>query len=222
MSFPPDVGLSDRPLRGITFMVLGIAAFSVMDGLSKWLVMVAPIFEIMVLRNSLTLLLVVPMVARAGGVRALGTRRGWAHATRAGLSVVALLTFFEALRHLPLATCIAIGFAAPLFMTAASVVLLRERVGIHRWAAIVVGFLGVLVIAWPESGVISWPAALMIVSSLCFALSMITVRWLARTEGDAAMLFIRTSASRSRGSWGCRSSGRRRRSRTSSSSSRWR
>lgn len=170
-------------------MLLGIGAFSLTDALAKWMVGAAPILEIVAIRNSFTLLLILPAVVRAGGVRALKTRRGWGHAGRAVLSVGALLTFFEALRYLPLATCIAIGFAAPLFMTLSSVVLLREHVGPHRWAAIALGFVGVLIISWPDSGgFISWPALLMVISSLCFALAMTSVRWLSRTESDVAML----------------------------------
>ncbi|HEX9466124.1 MAG TPA: DMT family transporter [Alphaproteobacteria bacterium] len=194
MSFPPPTAPSDRPLRGITYMLLGIGAFSLTDALAKWIVAAAPIPEVVAIRNGFTLLLILPAVIRAGGLRALATQRGGAHATRALLSVGALLTFFEALRQLPLATCIAIGFAAPLFMTVASVVMLREHVGVHRWAAIGVGFVGVLIIAWPDAGgFLSWPAVLMLLSSLCFALAMTSVRWLARTESDVAMLFYQNT-----------------------------
>jgi drug/metabolite transporter (DMT)-like permease len=171
-----------------------VTAFSATDGLSKWIVMAAPIFEIVAIRNALVLLMIMPMVGRAGGVRALATRRGWAHVLRAATSIGALLTFFAALRELPLATSIAITFASPLFMTVASVLLLGERVGWHRWLAVVAGFAGVLVIAWPGAdGMISWAAALMVLSSLFFALSMTTVRWLARTETDVAMLFYQNT-----------------------------
>ncbi len=175
-------------------MILGVTAFSATDGLSKWMVMAAPILEIVAIRNALVLLMILPSLGRAGGVRALATRRGGAHALRALLSIGALLTFFGALRELPLATSIAISFASPLFMTVASVLLLGERVGWHRWLAVVAGFAGVVVIAWPgAAGMISWPAALMLLSSLFFALSMITVRWLARTETDIAMLFYQNA-----------------------------
>ena len=190
MSFELPSGPPDRPLRGILYMVLGITFFSVVDGLSKWMVLAMPALQIVALRNACILALITPAVARGGGVRALHTRRPWAHVLRALLSIGALLTFFEALRALPLATSIAIGFVSPLFMTAASVILLRERVGAHRWAAVALGFLGVLIIAWPEPGrFVSTPALLMVLSSLFFALAMTTVRWLARTETDVAMLF---------------------------------
>ncbi len=194
MSFSRPGGLVDRPLRGIAYMLLGIAAFSATDGLSKWMVMAAPIPQIVVLRNAFTLALILPVVARSGGLRVLATRRPWAHATRAALSVGSLVTFFEALRYLPLATCIAIGFVSPLFMTASSVVLLGERVDRHRWLAIAIGFAGVLIVAWPDAGGFATLAAgLMVVSSLCFALAMIAVRWLARTESEAAMLVYQNS-----------------------------
>ena len=194
MSLPAKLGVNEPPVRGIIYMLLGVSAFSATDGLSKWIVLAAPVLEIVAIRNGLTLLLILPAIGRAGGLKALATRRGGAHALRAILSVGALLTFFAALRELPLATSIAIGFASPLFMTVASVVLLGERVGWHRWLAVAAGFAGVLVIAWPRAGgMISWPAAVMVLSSLFFALSMITVRWLARTETDIAMLFYQNA-----------------------------
>ena len=194
MTFAAESGVNERSLRGIAYMVLGVTAFSATDGLSKWMVMAAPMLEIVAIRNALVLLMILPSLGRSGGLQALATRRAGAHALRAGLSIGALLTFFAALRELPLATSIAISFASPLFMTVGSVLLLGERVGWHRWLAVVVGFAGVVVIAWPDAGgMISWPAALMVLSSLFFALSMITVRWLARTETDIAMLFYQNA-----------------------------
>jgi drug/metabolite transporter (DMT)-like permease len=170
-------------------MILGMLSFSVMDGLAKWLVVGLPLLQILALRSALMLVLMTPLVRRAGGWRSLRTRRPWAHAMRAGYSLGALLCFFEALRHVPLATCVALVFSSPLFMTIASVVLLKERVGPHRWVAVLVGFIGVLIIVRPDTGgVDAWAAGLAVLSSLFFALSMITVRWLARTETEAAIL----------------------------------
>lgn len=184
-----NAGLSDNPVRGIVFMLIGVTALSCMDGIAKWLVTVLPILQILAIRSALNLVLLSPLVVRAGGWPALRTARLRGHVLRVAVSVAALLSFFEALRHLPLATCIAIGFAAPLFMTAVSVVLLGEKVGLHRWSAIVAGFLGVLVIVPPDAhGLFSWAGALMVISSLLFGLSQVLVRWLARSETDAAIL----------------------------------
>lgn len=189
-SSPGLIGISDHPVRGIAYALLGIVFYSLLDGTAKWLVTVAPILQIVAIRSVFVLLLVGSQVAQSGGLASLRPVRPWGIVARIGLSFVALISFFEALRHLPLATCIAISFAAPLFMTLASVVLLGERVGRHRWAAIVVGFLGVLVITRPDSGgLASWPALLTILSSLFFALSQITTRWLAVTETDLRILF---------------------------------
>jgi len=186
---PGIVGTVDNPLRGIGYAVLAIILYSFLDGTAKWLVAVAPILQIVAIRSVFVLVALSPAVVRAGGVRALATTRPWGHLARIGTSFFALLMFFESLRHLPLATCIAISFAAPLFMTAASVVLLRERVGIHRWSAVGIGFVGVLIIARPDGeGLYSWPALLVVASSLCFALSQICVRWLAATETDLRIL----------------------------------
>lgn len=187
---PGLTGISDQPVRGIAYAMLGIVFYSLLDGTAKWLVTVAPILQIVALRSVFVLLLVGSQVARSGGLASLRPVRPWGHLARIVLSFLAILSFFEALRHLPLATCIAVSFAAPLFMTAASVVLLGEHVGRHRWVAIVIGFLGVLVITRPDAGgLASWPVLLTIVSSLFFALSQITTRWLAVTETDLRILF---------------------------------
>jgi drug/metabolite transporter (DMT)-like permease len=170
-------------------MMLSVLALSVMDGVAKWLVAVLPILQLLAIRSALNLVLLTPLVAHGGGLAALRSRRLTGHALRVAVSVAALLCFFEALRHLPLATCIAIGFSAPLFMAVMSVFLLGERVGVHRWAAIVVGFLGVLIIVPPDAqGLLSWAGALMVTSSLLFGVSQVLVRWLTRSETDAAIL----------------------------------
>ena len=186
---PGIVGTADNPLRGIGYALLAIILYSFLDGSAKWLVAVAPILQIVAIRSVFVLLALSPAIVRAGGLRALHTTQPWRHLARIGTSFFAILMFFDSLRYLPLATCIAISFAAPLFMTAASVVLLRERVGIHRWAAVCLGFVGVLIIARPDGeGLYSLPALMVIASSLCFALSQICVRWLAQTETDLRIL----------------------------------
>lgn len=190
---PPSVAAqaaaTDRLGYGIACMLVSVAALSALDATAKWIVATVPVLELAALRGIFVLLIAMPMVKRAGGIRVLATRRPWAHVMRVGLGLIAFVCFFESLRVLPLATAIAIGFAAPLFMTAASTFLLGERVGIYRWSAVIVGFVGVLVITRPDSdGLVSWPAVLAVVASLFFGLSQITVRWLTRTETDISML----------------------------------
>ena len=145
-----EQGRSNRPLAGIAWMVGGMFMLSVMDTLSKHAVEHLSTPVLVAIRSAMVLLLVLPWVARAGGLAALRTRRPLAHVARGSLSVCSLLAFFESLRLLPLATVVAICFAAPLFMTLMSVVLLREHVGWQRWTALAAGFAGVSVIIGTE------------------------------------------------------------------------
>jgi len=175
---------------GIAWMAVGVFVMSIMDAMAKWIVAVAPTLEIIGIRSLMAFVIIAPMVWHAGGLRMLATRRIGAHAVRAALAMAAVLCFFEALRHLPLATVVAICFAAPLFMTVLSVPMLGERVGIHRWSAVGVGFIGVLVMTRPEGGGwFSLPAILALASALFYAIMLVATRWLARTETDVAMLF---------------------------------
>jgi drug/metabolite transporter (DMT)-like permease len=182
-------GTQDRPLVGIAWALSAGCTLSVMDGLIKWSVGVFPVAQVVFVRSVFVLLMLVAVLARSGALHAIRTRRPFGHLLRVSLTVASILTFFEAIRLLPLATVIAIGFGAPLIMTALSVPLLRERVGPHRWTAIVVGFVGVLVITRPGPDGLEWPALVALISSVLFATHLVTARWLARTETDAALMF---------------------------------
>ncbi len=182
-------GTQDRPLVGIGWALSAGFILSVMDGLIKWSVGILPVAQVVVIRSAFVLLLMAPMIVRAGGLAAVRTRRPLPHLLRVALAVASILTFFEALRFLPLATVIAIGFGAPLLMTAISVPVLGERVGAHRWTAIAVGFVGVLIITRPGPEGLSWPALLALVSSALFASHLVAARFLARTETDTALMF---------------------------------
>jgi drug/metabolite transporter (DMT)-like permease len=188
-SFSITTGTQDRPLAGIAWILAAGFILSVMDGLIKWSVGVFPVVQVVAVRSAFVLLFMAPLILRAGGLGALKTKRPLGHLLRVTLTVCAILTFFEAVRLLPLATAIAIGFGAPLFMTAISVPVLGEKVGVHRWAAIATGFIGVLIITRPGSDGLAWPALLALVSSVFFAAHLVTGRYLARTETDMALMF---------------------------------
>lgn len=171
-------------------MAGGVLLLSVMDAVSKYAVGQMATLPLLALRSAAVLLLLAPFVARAGGRAALRTRRPGGHLLRAALAVCSMTCFFEGLRTMPLATAITICFAAPLFMTLLSVPILGERVDVHRWAAVGVGFLGVCVVAGPaaadaELGRGTW---LLLGAAVFYAASMTCVRWLASTESDLAMM----------------------------------
>lgn len=178
-----------NPLAGIFWMVLASALLSGMDAIAKWMVAALPVLQILSIRSLLVLVLLSPLVHRQGGLATFQTTRPGLHLLRAGIIVATIICFFESLRFLPLATVIAIGFAAPLFMTALSVVVLGERVGLHRWSAVAVGFVGVLLIVQPGgAAMVSLPALLALAAALLFAVSLVTLRLLARTESDSTLM----------------------------------
>jgi drug/metabolite transporter (DMT)-like permease len=122
------------------------------------------------------------------GVKTLKTRRPLVHVGRYLLVLALSFSFFWALSQMKLVDAIAITFAAPIFITALSVPLLKEPVGLHRWVAISVGFGGVLVMLRPGAGVFQWAALVVIGSAVVYALLMITTRAYKATESTAALM----------------------------------
>ena len=191
MNSPTDVPLrADHPLQGMAWMVAGVFLLAVLDALSKHAVSQLSIPVLIAARSAMVLVLLGPWVLRSGCWSALRTQRPWAHGVRGLFAVCSMLAFFESLRLLPLATVIAISFAAPLFMTLLSVPLLNERVGVHRWGALLAGFLGVSLIVGPQAldGDLGLGAWLALLASLLYAASMACVRWLSPTESDLSMM----------------------------------
>jgi drug/metabolite transporter (DMT)-like permease len=182
------------PMRAVFYMVAAVSALAVLDAGVKWLTSVYPVPQIAFLRYLVGLVLALGLAPRLGGLATLRTRRLSGHMLRSALNLATILTFYYALKLMPLADAIAIVFAAPLFMTVLSVPLLRERVGPRRWTALVVGFAGVLIILRPSGAGLD-PAALMaLASALFYALTMISSRQLSTTESSHAILFYYSAA----------------------------
>ena len=99
----------------------------------------------------------------------------------------ALTLFFRGLKTLPLAEGIAVAFSAPLFVTALSWPMLGERVGPYRWAAVVIGFFGALVVLRPGTDAFRPEALFIVASAVFFALAMLHTRRISRTETNVAM-----------------------------------
>ncbi len=183
---------SDRVGVGIASGVVAVFFFSIADATAKWLGQDYAPAQIVFLRYVFGLLPVAVFVWRSGGTRSLRTGRPRAHALRALLIFGALLCFFTGLRHMPLAEAIAVAFTAPLFVTALSVPVLGEAVGPRRWAAVLVGFLGALIMLRPGTAAFRPEALLILTSSLFFALAMLLTRRMALTETNVAMLAYTT------------------------------
>ncbi len=179
----------NRPLAGILWIVTAIALLSLMDAIAKWVLATLSVPQMIAVRS----IFVLALIAAAHGrdlPRVIATRRPWAHAGRTALVATSMLCFFEAMRYLPLAPPGAVSFGAPRVMTALTVPQLKERVGLHRWCAVIVGFAGVIVIARPGAAETFAPASLLaIFASAVYALAMVAMRKMVRTESDGALMF---------------------------------
>jgi len=180
---------AQSPLRGIAFMVLSVAIFCVMDALVKLLSQSYHPFQVAFFRSLFALVPIGVMVAASGGMSVLRTRHLAAHAARSVVGIAALLGFFYSFAHMKLADVVAIGFAGPLFITALSVPLLGEHVGWRRWSAVVVGFLGVMLVVNPGAGVFDPVALVALGAALFYSFAVIVIRKLSVTESNSAIVF---------------------------------
>jgi drug/metabolite transporter (DMT)-like permease len=182
-------GLRNLPGRAILYMLAGSFLVVILDTAVKWLAKDYSPLQIGFLRYVVGFFIAAGIAHRAGGLATLGTRRLAGHLLRSGLNIVTMLTFYYALQLIPLADAIAIGFATPLFTTALSGPLLREQVGVRRWSAVALGFVGVLLILRPTAQGINFGAILALISAFCWSLTQISSRQLSTTEPSHTILF---------------------------------
>ncbi|OYQ35822.1 hypothetical protein CHU95_05995 [Niveispirillum lacus] len=181
--------MGGRTQAGIGFFVLATLLFGIMDALIKQVGQTYGTWQIMFFRAVFSLLPIGLLIAHTGGLMSLRTKSVTAHAARSLMGVAAAYGFFYAFSVMPLADVYAIGFAAPLFMTALSVPVLKEKVGWRRWLAVLVGFGGVMVMLRPGQGMFSVVALIPLGAAFFYALSMLFVRALSRTESNGAITF---------------------------------
>ena len=175
--------------RGIALMLVSVMMFCVMDSLVKWLGTSYPIHQIVFFRCAVALVPCSVFIWQAGGLRTLHTDRMGMHILRAAVGLGSMGLMFFAYAHMKIADAVAVFFSAPLFLTALSGPLLGERVGLRRWSAVLVGFIGVLVIVNPSSDVLSPGALAALGGALGFAIAMIVVRKLSKTDSVACISF---------------------------------
>jgi drug/metabolite transporter (DMT)-like permease len=179
-----------NPLRGILLM-LGVGlSFTILDATAKHLRQSLPVMEIAWGRY-LFHLVVLPLFLGGQSLRsAFRSARPGLQILRSALLLGSTVFFFLAVKHIPLADATAIGFASPLMVTALSVPLLGEQVGIRRWIAVIVGFASVFLIIRPGFGMVHWAMSLPVLTAACFALYQITTRILSRSDGTHTTYFF--------------------------------
>jgi drug/metabolite transporter (DMT)-like permease len=137
----------------------------------------------------LTAILVYAAFKRIPLRRLTQTKRRGFQIMRSGLLVCTIGTLFTGLKYIPLADATAIMFMAPLFITALSVPILGEKVGLHRWLAVGVGLIGAVIIIQPGNGLAHWAAMLPLISALSFAAFQIATKHLSATDDTLVTLF---------------------------------
>lgn len=178
-----------RPVLGALWMVAACLCFATLAALGHHLGQSYSPFEIVFFRNLFMLAAFVPLLLARTRRETLKTRRSGAHFARAVVGLAALYAFYFSVAVLPIAEATALSFTVPLFMILVSIPLLGERVGLHRWAATLLGFGGVLLILRPGVVPLSPGALLALFSAAGFALSMGIIKLLAPTDSPGAIVF---------------------------------
>lgn len=141
---------ANRPLAGIALMVSAMAILPFLDVIAKYLGQQGmPVLQIVWARLFFGAILTLPFAWKLTGVRGLLPRMPVMHTVRAFLIIAATAFFFWALQYLPIADTLAIFFVQPLVVTILSPFVLGEHVGIRRWSAVMIGFIGILIIIRP-------------------------------------------------------------------------
>ena len=192
----PSRTVAQNPALGILLRVLAMALMAVLAAIVKACAeRGVPVLEIIFFRNAFAFIPVLLYVWRTTGLGVLKTRRPGAHLTRSAVGLTGMICGFTAVSLLPLTQSTAISFSAPLFMTALSALVLKEPVGPHRWLAVAVGFVGVLIMVHPDPRQFAGVGVLFaIAAAVGSAGAMIAIREISRTEPGPTIVFYFTLA----------------------------
>lgn len=182
----------NRANIGITFILIGILCISINDMLIKQLSGGYPLHEIVFVRSAIGVIITLFIVQIEGGWSILRTTTPGLHALRGLLIVVSNMSYFVALAALPLADATALFFAAPLFITLLSIPILGEKVGPLRIGAVLIGFIGVVIMQrpWADAGELAVSRVVLllpVLSALTYALNQLMTRKLGVTSKASAM-----------------------------------
>ena len=166
---------------GFLYMFLSICAFSLMDVIVKWSVDF-PIGQVLFFRGFFGIVFYFFVIPKERFHNFYRTDRPGLHLLRCVSGLIALVAIFIALRELPLATVVSISFAAPIFTTIFSIFLLSEKVGVYRWLAVLIGFIGIIIITEPGISELNIYYIFPVIFCLGLSYVAITIRQLSSTE----------------------------------------
>ncbi len=181
---------SENNLLGIALMLAAMMLFPLMDAVAKWLVIAdVPSIQVIAMRGWMIVSLILMFFLLRGKVGELVPNRPFAHVGRGALGFLAPFCFFTALKHLPLADATVVFFSSTFILTALSALLLKEKVGVHRWTAVVVGFIGVVVAMNPQGGGDFSAYLLVLVSALMYSFLFLSGSHLSKQDSVMSLVF---------------------------------
>ena len=166
---------------GFFYMFISVCAFSLMDLIVKWSDDY-PVGQVLFFRGFCGIIPILFLIPKDRYFDFYKTTRPVLHFKRCLAGLIALVSIFVALRNLPLATVVSISFAAPIFITIFSIFLLNEKVGLYRWMAVIVGFLGIIFITEPGFSALNVYYIYPIIFCLGLSYVAIAIRKLSSTE----------------------------------------
>lgn len=175
--------------RGILYMIASSILFAGVNALVKWEVAIYPVGEVAFFRSLFALIPCYLIILPRTGLSVLRTQRRFDHVKRALSQFSSMMSLFLAFQLMPLAGAIAISFSAPLFTTLLSIVVLKEKVGVHRWSALCVGFLGVLFVTKPGAGSLQLGALFALANAVLISTVAIAIRRMSATESTETLTF---------------------------------
>ncbi len=179
----------NKNILGVSSLVLGMLIFSLQDIAVKWIGGDYPVMEIVTFRSLVALPLTLLFFRYEGGQGLPSTQRHKLEYIRGLFFFLSYTTHFMGLAALPLAEIAAIKFSGPLMITILSVVMLGETVGPRRWLALLVGFMGVLLIVRPGVATFNMGSIFILISVLFYALATMLTRKLQTTDSSATMAY---------------------------------
>jgi len=178
--------------RGIVAMMFSALFLMLGDAISKYLLQTYPLGQLIGLRQGAALLIILPWALAVGGPAILRMVSWRGQLMRGLLFLAGTFAILTGLHLLPIATVTAIAFASPLFVAALSAPILGEKVALRVWIAIIIGFIGVLVMVRPGASSFEWALLLPLIGAAINGLRDLVSRRLSRTDHTLSILFWST------------------------------
>jgi drug/metabolite transporter (DMT)-like permease len=181
-------GRTDNVPAGIIMMILATIFFAGASAASKWLVAEYPVGEVLFLRSFASFISGAAMILPVTGLSVYATRRPRDHLFRGLSQTISQLALLLAFSLMPLAGAVAINFSAPLFAALVSIVWLKEPAGFVRGAALIVGFVGVVIVTNPGANTLTLGALFALTNAVLYGTVTVAVRGMTRTESPNTLM----------------------------------